>query len=139
MNSKQVLQMVKQNLEYIEKSILNDTYREQAGIIQFLLSDVILEVKNFDFNYTASYSTETNKYHFYVYIMRGEQAKAKALASLEDIRAELAGRKRKPQVALRLIQQLLKTNLYKDNVQKVSNKWVNVSNKEVKREVIYVE
>ena len=138
-NSKQILQMIQQNLEYIEKSILNDTYREQAGIIQFLLSDVILEVKNFDFSYTASYSAENNKYHFYVYIMRGEQAKAKTLASLEDIRTELARRKGKPQVALRLIQRLLKTNLHKEDVQKVINKWVNTNNQKVKVERIYVK
>ena len=138
-NSKQILQMIQQNLEYIEKSILNDTYREQAGIIQFLLSDVILEVKNFDFSYTASYSAENNKYHFYAYIMRGEKAKAKTLASLEDIRTELAGRNGKPQVALRLIQRLLKTNLHKEDVQKVINKWVNTNNQKVKVERIYVK
>ncbi|QGQ47251.1 hypothetical protein [Metabacillus sediminilitoris] len=116
---------IKQNLQYIEKSIISGTLNEQKVIIAVILSEVIEAVKEFTFTYQVPVSIY--KGHLETFICLAEKEKSRLLADLQELHYELERKKTNEKRALQLVEKMLVTDLYKDEVQRSINKWVNVS------------
>jgi hypothetical protein len=129
---------VKQNLEYIQKSVLNGTHKEQSAILSVIVAETFEVIKNMKFFYEVPFSNDKNTNHFYTYSSMGKTSKAKLLADLEEIQNEISKRNTNTKHVLILIQSMLQTNLYKDGVQASINKWVNTSNFTTRYQLIYV-
>lgn len=131
------MQTIKQNLQYIAKSIENGTHKEQSAILHLMIVETIQDMKELDTTFQVPYSTESYKHHFQAYINTASKYKATLLTNMEEVERELFTRKGNPQRALKLIQQMLQTNLYKDNVIHKIYKWVNTTHTPTKTEIIY--
>lgn len=126
------MKMIKQNLSYISKSLLNNTHKEQAVIINVMLEETIQEVKETTFVYEVPFCSVKEDYHIPIYVNRSKKAKFSILCDLQELQAELNKKTTNVKRCLALVQKMLNNNLYQDSINKTINKWVNVGKIETK-------
>lgn len=117
-----------QNLNYIQKKLLDGSYKNDMSLMQFALSNSIEAVRNTPFNYVIRHgTTKDKKGHIASYTAIAKRYKAKALCDLEDLQGELNSLfsvKR----CLVLIKKLLETNLYRNYVQQKMDNFIFAAN-----------
>ncbi|MEE6451713.1 hypothetical protein RAH41_14150 [Gottfriedia acidiceleris] len=114
------METIKQNLSYIEKSLLNETHKEQGAIIHLMFTETILRVKETTFIYEVPYSSENYQKHMYSFISISR--KATLLTDLEELHAEISKKNTNIKRSLVLVQKMLNNDLYKSEVKEVINK-----------------
>lgn len=129
---------IKQNLRYIESSLINGTHKEQSGILQLIINDSITDAKRYSMTFTAPYVQETSKAHFLVFIQRIKKAEATLISELQELQAELIAKNGNEKRALSIVQKIIERNLFKIDVSEVLKKWQNTTSKEVQKQLIYV-
>jgi hypothetical protein len=134
------METVKQNLEYILKSLQNGTHKESGVIIELMLVETIQEVKETIFIYEVPFVSAKEDYHFSTYEKRSRKAKASLISDLQELQTELkTGRNINIKRCLAVIQKILHCNLYQDEINKTISKWVNVGNNPTKVRTLKVK
>lgn len=133
------MKIIKQNLSYIEKSLLNNTHKEQGAIIHLMLEETVQEVKDLVFQYEIPYSSQKATYHVFAFVKRSKKAKASLLCDLRELQTELNRKNINVKRCLVVIQKALQTNLYQDEINRSINKWVNIGNNPTRSKIITVE
>jgi hypothetical protein len=134
------MKVIKQNLAYIEKSLMNETHKEQSAIIHLMLVETTQEVKETIFIYEVPFVSAKEDYHFSTYEKRSRKAKASLLSDLQELQTELkTGRNTNIKRCLAVIQKMLHCNLYQDEINKTISKWVNVGNNPTKVRTLKVK
>ncbi|MFC7372444.1 hypothetical protein ACFQPF_12255 [Fictibacillus iocasae] len=129
---------IKQNLQYIGRSLLDDTYKEQSAILALLATETLELIRNMKMFYEVPYSSENHTNHFYTYTLKAKQEKSKLIAVMEEIQRELSINKTNVKRVLVLVQGMLQTNLYKNRVQASLDKWKNTTTFSTKLQLIYI-
>ncbi|WP_226619766.1 hypothetical protein [Cytobacillus firmus] len=127
-----------QNLQYIERSLLNNTYKEQSAILSLIVAETFELIRNMKVFYEVPYSSGNHTNHFYTFSLMAKQEKSKLLADMEEVQRELSIKNTNVKRVLVLIKGMLETNLYKDHVQASLDKWKNTTNFTTKYQLIYV-
>ncbi|MGE6630747.1 hypothetical protein [Bacillus sp. NPDC077027] len=104
---------VMQDLQYIEKSLLDDSYKEKLPILTVLLSEVYASVKAFDVEYKVPVSV--HREHLQTFINLATQEKYRLLSDLQELNCEL--HKKNTNRSLQLVKHMLDSDLYKERVQ----------------------
>jgi len=130
---------IKQNLRYIESSLINGTHKEQSGILQLIINDSIASAKQFSMTFKAPYVQETSKAHFLVFIQRIKKAESPLISSLQELQAELIAKNGNEKRALVIVQKIIDRNLFKIDVSEVLKDWKNNTSKESQKQLIYVD
>lgn len=125
------MQTVKQNLQYIQRSLSSGTHKEQTAILHLMMNETLEAVRNKSFQYETAYSSDKNLNHMYTYICLSKKAKASILADLQELQI-LHSRKNDSKRCLAIVQKLLQNNLYQNEVNGVVNSWVNTSTSSTK-------
>lgn len=126
------------NLYYLRQSIRNGE-TQNIDILNLVAARTYKTALEADFEYVASYSNENCKVHFHYYSQLAKKAKAKLLTNLQELNMELAVKNIRSGRCLFLIENLLKSNLYQNDVNTTINRWENITKKELKYEVISVK
>ncbi len=137
-NNNNIMEHIADQLQYIQKAIMEDTHQQQKGIIMLILSESISEVKGTTFTVDIPYVDERRTGHLKTFANAGKHAKAKLIASLEDLSGEINRHKINKNRCLKIIQRLLKSNLYKNDVQRLIDDWQTLGRNEVIKKPITV-
>ncbi|WP_404347488.1 hypothetical protein LG311_17840 [Sutcliffiella horikoshii] len=122
------METVKQNLQYIKASIETGTHHQQKAIVHLMLEDTVLSVKEQVFKYDLPQVTVKEDYHVPIFVARSRKAKACVLSDLHELQVYISkGIHEKRCVAI--INKLLTTNFYQNEIHRTIGKWVNVSGK----------
>ncbi|MBY0224108.1 hypothetical protein [Sporosarcina aquimarina] len=118
-----------QNLNYIQKKLLDGSYKKDMPLMQFALSNAIESIRNTPFNYVIRHgNTKDKKGHISSYTAIAQRYKAKALCDLEDLQGEMSTLFRVKR-CLVLIKKLLETNFYRNYVQQKMENFIFVANR----------
>lgn len=127
------------NVQYIQRSILNNTYKEQCGIIALLIVETITEIKETAISFDVPCVSGKGNSHLAVVTSRVKKAKASLIASLEELDGQLKRNKVNTKLCLVIIQKMLESNLYMDDVQDIIDNWKSSSRSEVIKRTINVK
>jgi hypothetical protein len=129
--------VIKQNLQYIFKSLQAGTHLEQRAILSLMIEETVQEIHNTAFKYLVEYTSEDNTEHLQMFIAHGKKAKWTLLSDMEELKIKLNNGNTKS--CLKLVQNMLKTDLYKQDVQAMINNWKSTSRTNIKTRTIYVK
>jgi hypothetical protein len=133
------LKQISNNLLYIKASIENDTHLEQAAILNLIITETVEAARQLDFSFIVPYSSENHLNHLYTFFQYGMKAKAKLITSLEELKRELTKKNGNKKRVLKLVENLLSTDLYKRDVNNSIDKWVNTTSFQTKHQIIYTD
>jgi hypothetical protein len=133
------LKQIKNNLSYIKASIENGTHLEQKAILHLIIIETIEAARQVDFSFKVPYSSENHMNHLYSFYQKGMKAKACLLADLEELKKEVTRKNGNKKRSLKLVQNLISTDLYKRDVNNSIDRWVNTTSFPTKHQVIYTD
>ncbi|KOS67118.1 hypothetical protein AEA09_14795 [Lysinibacillus contaminans] len=133
------MKQIIKNLQYVELSILNETTKEQSGILHLLMNETIEQTKEMKFFYDASFTSDKFLKHHFTYVQLAKKEKAKVLCDLHELQAELMVKNGNIKRALKIVTSLLETQLRKNNIERVINQWQKTGNRSLKDTRIFVE
>lgn len=134
-----IMQTIKQNLQYIQRSIVQETHFEQLAILDLMLSETVLALRQHTFKYEAKYSSDINNSHFKTYIQRSRKAKACLLSDMEEIAGELSKKNLNSKRCIALLEKVLKNDLYQNDVKLVINRFKNTTQSSTKMKKLNVK
>jgi hypothetical protein len=126
------MQTIKQNLQYIQRSIVQETHFEQSAILDLMLLETVLAIRQHTFKYEAKYSSDINNSHFKIYIQRSRKAKYCLLADLEELTGELGKKNLNSKRCTAIIEKVLQNDLYQNDVKLVINRFRNTTQSSTK-------
>ena len=130
------MESIKQNIEYIQKSILNNTHREQGAIIALIISETITAIKEATFSYDVPCVPNKANAHFAVITNKVKQAKSSLISDLQELEGCL--KRNNTKRSLNIIQKMLDNNLYMNDVKRVIDNWKGLSRSEVTKKTLRV-
>ncbi|MFJ7738870.1 hypothetical protein ACIQ2D_21420 [Lysinibacillus sp. NPDC097287] len=133
------MKQVIKNLQYIQRSIDNNTYKEQSAIIHLLLTETIGEVKQLKFFYDAPYTSENYLKHHFTYIQLAKKEKAKVLSDLNELQDEFSKSNVNKNRVIKIVTTLLETRLGKQKIEGIMNRWQSKSHREVRTARIFAD
>jgi hypothetical protein len=133
------LKQIKNNLSYIKASIENGTDKEQAAILHLIVSETIEAAQKTDISFKVPYSSENHMNHMYTFFQYGQQAKAKLLTNLEELKREITRRNGNTKRSLAVVENLLTSDLCRRDVKNKVDKWVNTTSFPTKHQIIYTD
>jgi hypothetical protein len=133
------LKQISNNLLYIKASIENGTHLEQKAILHLIIIETIEAAQKTDFSFKIPYSSENHMNHMYSFYQKGMKAKACLLADLEELKREVTRKNGNKKRSLKLVQNLISTDLYKRDVNNSIDRWVNTTSFQTKHQIIYTD
>lgn len=130
---------IQTNLQYIQRSILNNTYKEQRGIIVVMIQETITAIKDVVITLEVPCVADKANSHLAVITSRVKKAKASMIASLEDLDGELQRNKVNTNCCVLIIQNMLDSSLYMDDVYEIINNWKGLARTEIIQRTITVK
>jgi hypothetical protein len=126
-----------QQFNYITTSIKKGCY--DASYLSEKIEEVIEEVRDTTFNYHGKSVFPDLKMHLKTYHSYGKRNKAKTIASLEDVQREMNSMNPSKRYMLFLINQIVETSFYGEDLQKKMLKEKLISRKaELQSEIVAV-
>ena len=131
------MESIKQNIEYIQKSILNNTHREQQAIIALIISETVTTIKEATFSYDVPCVPNKSNAHFAVITNKVKQAKSSLISDLQELEGEL--KRNNTKRCLNILQKMLECNLYMNDVQQVIDGWKGLTKKELTKKTLRIK
>ena len=129
---------MKSKLSYILDAIKEGTIQNQKTMLLLNIIELKEAVENYTFSYQASYSAEKRKVHFYTYQSLGKRVIAKIISDLEEIERELKKRTTNEKRVIVLLKNLLDSDLYTVEFQRILNRWEHPTIKKLSYQTIYI-
>lgn len=114
---------IQQDLKQVYKILKAGTHKENAGMLQVILSELIDNVRTNINRFEAPQTSEKETMHFSKFTKISRKAKSKTIAELEEVLGELTKRKPNIKRCLLLIEGIIESNLHTNSVVKLIDKW----------------
>lgn len=117
------MKQILSNIQYVERCLLDSTYKENKAMLNVLLSETIELVKIEVFKFDVPFTSIKDHSHIVTYKKCGKRYKAKLIADFEELQRELGRKQPNVQRAFQIVTKMLNTNLYQNFTQAKISKW----------------
>jgi len=116
--------LIKRDLQYVKKSIEDGSFKERKAIVDLILADVLQNINDMEMSFKLVYTSKNEKNHYETFAKRYKKYKAKLIVDVHELHHKLNQKTVNKAVCIRLLDEMIDTDLYAEYTKKVINRFV---------------